>query len=431
MANGEGDRGALGVASTLMALGLDVETKPGIGEASTLIADEAGGDEGAPPALSRDRYVHRGVLGEGGMGRVDHVWDVDLMRDLAVKRIRPELARDVHLMQQFLWEARVSAHLEHPNIVPVHELGCGPDLYFTMKHVRGTSLERALERLVAGEPVLCTRLSLPRRLRMFLQIGNAISFAHSHGVAHRDLKPANVMLGEHGEVLVMDWGLAMPLPGPAGDDVRPALPDGVEAGHSGTPQYMSPEQARGDRVDERSDVYTLGVMLYELASLQRPYDGPTVPAILLKAMNGEHTPLGEVMPDASPSLVAVVERAMALDPADRYPDVRSMLDDVECVIDGRTPGAEHASVATRAARFYFSRDPALGRLRVVDVDLWAASSTLFGIAIGALIAGMIGHLWWLFMVAAVLVAAQPTLSWLRFRREARLPRRSDIPPEQP
>jgi hypothetical protein len=417
MAEIERDQGASCDASTLDAR--ELATHPAPGSAPTIAASAEGGAIGGAPSATRERYVARGLLGEGGMGRVEHVFDVDLTRDLAVKRIRPDLARDARVMQQFLWEARVSARLEHPNIVPVHELGVGPDPYFTMKHVRGIALDHALERLAAGDAELSPRLTLPRRLRLFLQIGHAISFAHAQGIAHRDLKPSNVMLGEHGEVLVMDWGLAMPLPGAAGDVVRAALPEGVTAGPSGTPQYMSPEQARGEGVDERSDVYTLGVMLYELAALKRPYDGDTVKDILHKAVTGEHTPLAEAMPGASPSLVAVVERAMALAPSERYPDVRSMVDDLERVIDGRTPEAEHASIVRRAARFYLSRDPALGRLRVVDIDAWACAAALSGVAVGAVAASTLGRFWWAFLVAAIVVATPPTARWLRFLRDAR------------
>ena len=166
---------------------------------------------GASPVRVRgtstpDRYQTRGVLGEGGMGLVERVWDVDLMRELAVKRIRPALDTDARVVAQFLWEARVTAHLDHPNIVPLHDLGLTDEhhLYFTMRNVIGVPLDRALDALRSGDPAMVDRLTMPRRLRIFLGVCHAVAFAHARGVVHRDLKPANVMLGDHGEVLVMD-----------------------------------------------------------------------------------------------------------------------------------------------------------------------------------------------------------------------------------
>ncbi len=356
------------------------------------------------------------------MGTVQRVWDADLMRELAVKRLRPELRGSSQLVDQFLWEARVTAYLDHPNIVPVHDLGVADDgdIYFTMKRAAGTALDKVLELLRAGDDEIAAAMTLPRRLRLFDQMCNAIAFAHARGVLHRDLKPGNVVLGEHGEVLVIDWGLAMPLPGPRGDRLREAMPTGLADLSAGTPLYMSPEQARGEPLDERSDVFTLGIILYELCSLATPFSGPSAPTVLAQIAAGVSRPLAEVWPDAPPSLVAVVERAIAHDPADRYPTVMALAADVERILDGQTPDAESISVARRFARFYVSRDPAMARMRVVDIDVWVAGGMLVGVGAGGLLAGVVTTAAFVPIgVLGLAIAAIPTWRWLRLRARAR------------
>ncbi len=410
----------LAVASTLHALAdtlaPDDATMRALAE--TLVPEDAPG--GAGPRVT-ERYRMMGILGAGGMGQVDHVWDDDLMRGLALKRLRPDLRRSPRLLSQFLWEARITAHLDHPGIVPLHELGMTNDgeLYFTMKKVEGTSLEDALAGVVAGDPAWKERLTLSRRLRIFVSICDALAFAHERGVLHRDLKPANVMLGEHGEVLVMDWGLALPLPSEAGQRLERLRPDGFhESASSGTPIYMSPEQARGEPLDQRSDVYTLGAVLYEMVTLARPYEGATLSEGLAKVQNGEARPLAEVKSDLSPSLTAVITRAMSVAPADRYESVAELRRDVELVIEGRTPTAEAASIARRFGRFYASRNPALANLRVFHFELLMTSTLILGIAIGAPLAAAIGSLWWIGLPLSVALAVPPTLAWWRGAREA-------------
>lgn len=410
------DRALVGVASTIAAIA-EAATELGNGAPATAAT------KSAPARVSRgdrrDRYERLGLLGEGGMGRVERVLDHDLMREVAVKELRPELRREGRLLAQFLWEARVTAHLDHPNIVPVHDMGVSPSghLYFTMKFVRGTSVEQYIDALAEGTNAQRER-SLSRRLRMFLHICNAVGYAHAKGVLHRDLKPANVMLGDHGEVLVTDWGLAIPLPGPKGEALREQMPSGLSRSGSGTPVYMSPEQANEFELDERSDIYTLGAILYEMVTLRRPFDAPTVPALLAKVRAGEREP----MEIDAPSLAAIIDKAMALDPADRYQIVSSLADDVETVLDGRTPVAESASVVKQAARFYVSHDPAMSQLRVIDIDLWTLGMFAFGTGAGLLAANWIAWSWWLWLVGGALVSIPPTMRYLANRRAARAAR---------
>lgn len=367
-----------------------------------------------------ERYETLGLLGEGGMGRVERVRDRDLLREVAVKRLLPELLANTKLLRQFLWEARVTAYLDHPNIVPVHDLGVTPEghLYFTMKLVKGRTLEQELEKVrEAGE--VESELLVNRRLRLFLQLCNAVSFAHSRGVLHRDLKPANVMVGEYGEILVTDWGIAVPLPDESGDALRALLEEASVGVSAGTPLYMSPEQVRGDAVDGRSDIYTLGVILYELVALRSPFDAKTVPTLLKQVTEGDSIPLRTAYPKATTAVAAVVAKAMALDPASRYAAVRELVADVETVLDGRTPSAEAAPMATRLARFYQGRDPGTSRMRVIDLDLWMVSSHFFGAGFFLLFSALVPVPWvwfWVFLLAGGLVAIKPTLSWWKLRR---------------
>jgi len=352
------------------------------------------------------------------MGIVSRVWDGDLMRDLATKTLRPELRSDPRMVSQFLWEARIGAYLDHPNIIPVHDLGTSDDgPYFTMKRARGRSLAEWLVDLGTGDKNATVRLTLMRRLRIHHQVCNAIAFAHRRGVLHRDLKPANVLLGDEGEVLVTDWGLAVPVPGSAGDELRRVMPKCVGELSAGTPLYMSPEQARGGALDERSDIYTLGVMLYELATLSRPFDREV--AENTSAVRRATRPVREVWPGVPRSLEAVITRALQPDPEDRYTTAAEMADDLERVIDGHTPLAEKASAPVQLARYYMTRDRAMGRLRVVDIDLWAAASWMVGIGMAPVAVRLLGGWCWIAFVVAGIAAVVPTVRYWRARAEER------------
>jgi serine/threonine protein kinase len=358
--------GTLDVTSTLVNLGRafgDIGTRSFALTRITLQGSQAGtaaeSGEFSLSEVSR-RYEHIRLLGRGGMGVVDQVWDHDLMRKLAVKRLHPDRADRGMSLRQFLWEARVTAYLDHPNIVPVHDIGldANGDLYFTMKFVHGTSLDEMLGALARVElaqaqgveptpvdDIITAEHRTPvRRVRLFLDLCQAIAYAHERGVLHRDLKPANVMLGQYGEVLIMDWGLAYPLSGPAGEGLRELLPrqlwDSKPNRPSGTPRYMSPEQIAGRELDERSDIYSLGVILYELLTLRSPYTATEFTKLLLQVSDGEVQPLTKANANIPAALIQVVNRAMAKLPADRYATVRELTEDIEAVLDGVAPTRE-------------------------------------------------------------------------------------------
>jgi serine/threonine protein kinase len=269
------------------------------------------------PDLAGTRYRVLDSLGSGGMGTVYRAWDDVLDREVAIK-VLPLAEVGGELTRRLAREARVLARLDHPGVVPVHDLGTLSDgrLYYVMKRVRG----QRLDEVAVGPPK--TPAEEGERLRIFERICETVAFVHDRGVVHRDLKPENVMVGPFGEVLVLDWGVAKVLeevsapgdPVPSAGEPAPVTAHGTVLG---TPGYMPPEQARGevDRQDRRADVYALGALLCHLLT-GRPPTAATPPS---------------PMP---PPLAAVVAKATAIDPVDRYPTAAEMAAEV-----GRYRGA--------------------------------------------------------------------------------------------
>jgi eukaryotic-like serine/threonine-protein kinase len=291
------------------------------------------------PDLTGTRYQFVEKLGHGGMGDVYAVEDTVLARRVALKAIMMADGSE-QLTIRLLQEARVIARLEHPGIVPVHDAGTLPDgrVYYTMKLVNGARLDRHVAEVQ----------SLTDRLRIFQKICEAVSFAHSRGVLHRDLKPQNVMVGAFGEVLVMDWGLSKllgtrnPATLPAGDPkgTKRETSDGAVLG---TPGYMSPEQQRGQELDVRSDVFSLGA--------------------LLKSLFPENAPR---------AVAAIAQKAMGAVPAERYPTVASLSADVASYLDGFPVVAYPESALTRTWRWLVRN-----RAWILLVLAYLAMRTLF------------------------------------------------------
>ncbi len=287
----------------------------------------------------------------GGLGTVFVALDAALNREVALKQILPKHADDPESRRRFLIEAEITGRLEHPGIVPVYGLGTddGGRPYYAMRFIKGDSLKEAIERFHA-DPTLKNdlgRRSLELRslLRRFTDLCNTIEYAHSRRVLHRDIKPANVIVGKHGETLVVDWGLAKPLGGKSeprpegeGDGAERSLMPSSGSGSAetlpgsalGTPAYMSPEQAAGelDQLGPRSDVYSLGATLYCLLTGKPPFEGD-VGEVLRKVKNGEFPRPRQLDARIDPALEAICLKAMATRPFDRYPSALALKDDIE------------------------------------------------------------------------------------------------------
>jgi eukaryotic-like serine/threonine-protein kinase len=314
--------------------------------------------------ISSNQYLHayrnddapRQELGRGGIGRVVLVFDRTLGRDVAMKELLPELldplepadsADRTSLTQRFLREARITGQLEHPNIVPVYELGRQPSgcLYYTMRVVRGRTLASAIRECTT----LADRLAL---VNHFAGLCQAIAYAHSRGVVHRDIKPENVMIGEFGETFVLDWGLANIVEETSPQSLRaaaclscpperrrrtPALAPGTAESFQtqfgtlvGTPLYMSPEQLlQGtDGCSPTSDVWSLGIVLYYILTGRLPFSGSNLGELILQIQAADLTPIDCVAPDVPRDLAAIARRALTRDQRARYPNARAMARDI-------------------------------------------------------------------------------------------------------
>jgi serine/threonine-protein kinase len=281
----------------------------------------------------------------GGLGAVFVALDSELHREVALKQILDRHADDPTSRARFLLEAEVTGGLEHPGIVPVYGLGVYADgrPYYAMRLIKGESLKEAIEGFHRDEALRRDpgrrSLGLRKLLRRFLDVCNAVEYAHSRNVLHRDIKPSNVILGKHGETLVVDWGLAKVRDGAEAvfSDERPLVPHSASGSSEtlpgsalGTPAYMSPEQARGDleHLGPQSDVYSLGATLYCLLTGEPPFVGDAID-VIRRVECGAFSPPRSVVRSIDPALQAICLRAMALAPADRYPTPKALGEDVE------------------------------------------------------------------------------------------------------
>jgi serine/threonine-protein kinase len=317
-------------------------------------------------ALTGMRFRRLRAHASGGLGEVFVALDEELHREVALKEIQDSFADNPDARGRFVREAEVTGKLEHPGVVPVYGLGAYPDgrPFYAMRFIRGQSMQEAISRFHKddedprrdpGERSLGLRDLLGR----FLAVCNAVAYAHSRGVIHRDLKPDNTMLGEYGETLVVDWGLAKPV-GHLEDASTPptrsvlgvaARGTGTEMGQAvGTPAFMPPEQAQGrlDQVGPRSDVFSLGATLYALLTGTAPYGGAD---LLSQAATAEWVPARQRKRSVPAALEAVCGRAMAAKPEDRYRSARALAEDVQRWLADEPVSAYREPLAERARRW--------------------------------------------------------------------------------
>jgi serine/threonine protein kinase len=294
-------------------------------------------------------------IGHGGMGRVFAGRDLRLNRTVAIKMLRTQ---DAALAVRFEREVKLAARLQHPGVVPVYDAGFWPsgEPFLVMKLVLGQSLAR----VIRDADTRADRLAL---LPQVIAAAEAVAYAHDQGIVHRDLKPSNILVGAFGETVVVDWGLAKdlranaaesgspsPLPSPAsgrgGSDLSPSRGAGDTATGAvvGTPSYMSPEQAAGQPVDPRADVYALGAILH----------------YVLAGMPPQSTPLVSLEPRLPSDLLAIVDKALAADAARRYPSAFELADDLKRFAGGQLVAARRYSPLARAGRFARQHPVAIG-----------------------------------------------------------------------
>ncbi len=314
----------------------------------------------------KDRYAKPRLLGRGGMGEVYLLRDGRVGRDVAFKRIRRQHTGRSDLESRFLREARVQGQLEHPSVVPVYDVGITPEgeAYFTMKRIQGLTLAQIISGLRNGDHAIRQHYNVRRVLGAISRACLALAYAHTRGVIHRDLKPANIMLGDYGEVYLLDWGVAKV----TGTNVDSLLADAmllddvdredadVEAGDTGigsllgTPGYIAPEQARGMvSIDFRADIYSMGAILFEVLALEPLHRGRDAEELLQSTFLGT-----DLRPSVrskgeriSPDLDEICQRACALNPAERFSSAREMSEALERYLHGARDDEQRTQMSQR------------------------------------------------------------------------------------
>ena len=348
----------------------------------------------------RQRYALQRVLGAGGMGEVALAQDQDIGRSVAVKYLHAP--NDTALIARFVEEIHTVGSLEHPNIVPIHDVGVDEQgrYFFVMKHVEGETVETIIEKLAAGDPAYHARYTFTARVELFLGMLRALQFAHARGFVHRDIKPANVMVGKFGEVVLMDWGVAKATQSSAAS--APASPEAPaptterarlfttrNGALVGTPAYMSPEQARGDlnAIDERSDIYSACVLFHELLTTHHYLeDRQTLADMLRTIIAGDVNVVSFSKPNPAQGqvpaeLIHVCARGLKNDPKARFQSASELIDQLEAALDGRVKVQCPFTLTKRITRElgrFVDRHPFLGVAMVgcgAMLLLWSVFST--------------------------------------------------------
>lgn len=285
---------------------------------------------------SFNRYSDFKPLAKGGAAELRTCRDNNLGRTVVMKTLHPHLANNESLTARFLREARVTAQLQHPNTVPVYEIGHDIQgrIYFTMKKVEGVTLRDILERQIEGHEQTIHTYNLDRMLGVIIQICNALSYAHAHGVVHRDMKPENILIGGFGEVMLLDWGVAKVWALEGEEETQQTIREHEEltdvGQRPGTPLYMSPEQIRGggEEIDARTDIYGMGAVLYEILTLKEPHRGERINETFEMILKEATIPPEQRAPKRHipRQLSKITLQALEKDPRDRFQKMQELID---------------------------------------------------------------------------------------------------------
>ncbi|MEX1013152.1 MAG: serine/threonine-protein kinase PknD [Waddliaceae bacterium] len=284
------------------------------------------------------------LIGKGGMGEVLLAYDTRVGRRIALKKIRGDLVEHPHIQNRFLKEAKITAQLTHPSIIPIYTIHDDEgNIYYTMPHMQGETLKEILRETRKEEKLGITtaegRGSISSLIRIFLSVAQAIAYAHSKGVLHRDIKPENIILGKYGEVLILDWGLAKLIKNHENDNLPEIETDQTRMGKVvGTISYMAPERARKKPASIQTDVYSLGVILYQILTLRFPFHRPSLKEFRERIDKEEIPDPFEVAPyrEIPRILSQMALRCLDKDPSHRYETVDEMIHELEGYIEGRS-----------------------------------------------------------------------------------------------
>ncbi|HVJ83924.1 MAG TPA: tetratricopeptide repeat protein [Planctomycetia bacterium] len=351
-------------------IGLDFDRSRSIDDITVGLDELQSSDPPAAGLRVSSRFRVIAPHARGGLGEVFVAEDLELRRRVALKEIQQRFSGDKNSRDRFLQEAELTGRLEHPNIVPVYGLGAYPDgrPYYAMRFIKGDSLKDAVARYHEDKTSSPGERNLVFRnlLKRFIDVCNAVGYAHERGILHRDLKPSNVMLGEFGETLVVDWGLAKTIGGVETTDrdslatadlnIKPGSGTGfietIMGTALGTPAFMSPEQAAGrlDVLGKASDVFSLGATLYAILTGKAPYEADLIKMLRL-AREADFKPPREVKPDVPAALDAVVRKAMAKKPEDRHSTALALAAEIESYLADEPVASHSESLAERARRW--------------------------------------------------------------------------------